>query len=151
MISKEMFIQMCETFKENLSLYQEVDNMIECSTKTREYFKRAVKPIMKIAVIDIIGQDVLSIKIAEDDWGDVQVYDTVMNAIKDYFANQARVVEVLSADTISGKCHKAFDEVYTAEVLYNWMSKMDAETPSTWKLPKGMLSSGYTVINNYSH
>ena len=75
MVSKDVFLKMCDAFSESLAVYKEVDNLIEHSYRAREYFKKAIKPIMRVCVNDIAGKETLDSVIYEDDWGKDVVSD----------------------------------------------------------------------------
>ena len=149
MITKELFISCCETFYENLNMYKQVDDIIEHSYRGKEYYKKAIKPIMRIFVNEIAGKEMLDSVIYEDDWGKDYMYDMVMRVVEDAFDNDVQTVLVHSQNTENGKCYKAFGEVYSFEVIYDWLSHMDKDNKETWNLPIGPVASGYDVIKHY--
>ena len=149
MVSKEVFLKICDTFFESLAVYKEVDDMLEHSYRAKEYFKKAIKPVMKVFANDIAGSDTLDSVIYEDDWGKDYLYDIVMRVIEDYFDNDAQTVLVRSSQSAKGQCYVPFGKVYSAEVIYDWLSNMDKHNKETWNLPVGPVASGYDVIKHY--
>lgn len=149
MVEKNVFIKVCEAFEENMNTYKEIDAMLGHSYRSLEYYKKAVKPIMRIFVKEIAGQETLDVVIYEDDWGKEYMYDMVMRVIKDYFDNEAKTVVVSSSQSPKGQCHVSFAQAYNSEVIYDWLSHMDPDKPETLKLPVGPVVSGYDIINNY--
>lgn len=149
MVSKDVFLKMCDAFSESLTVYKEVDNLIEHSYRAREYFKKAIKPIMRVCVNDIAGKETLDSVIYEDDWGKDYLYDMVMRVVEDYFDNDAQTVLVRKENTLKGQCYVPFGEVYTPSVIYEWLIHMDKDDKKTWDLPVGPVESGYDVIKHY--
>ena len=149
MVSKEVFLEICDAFKESLQIYKEIDGMIEHSYRGREYFKKAIKPVMRVLVNDIAGRISLDSVIFEDDWGKDYLYDMVIRVVEDYFDNDAQTVLVHSENAAKGQCYVPFGDVYTPAVIYEWLSNMDKDNKETWNLPVGPVSSGYDVIKHY--
>lgn len=149
MVEKNVFVKVCEAFAENLALYKEVDTMLEHSYRAREYYKKAVKPVMRVFAREIAGQEALDVVIFEDDWGKDFVYDMVMRVIEDYFDNDAQTVLVRSSQSAKGQCYVPFGQVYNAEVIYEWLYDMQHDQPETLNLPVGPVESGYDVIKHY--
>jgi hypothetical protein len=149
MISKELFINCCKSFDENLQLYKQVDEMMEHTYRAREYYKKAIKPVMRLFANDIAGKETLDCVIYEDDWGKDYLYDMVMRVVEDYFDNDAQTVLVRKGNTQKGQCYVHFGDVYTPSVIYDWLSNMDKDNKETWNLPIGPVASGYDVIKHY--
>ena len=104
---------------------------------------------MRIFVNEIASKEMLDCVIYEDDWGKDYMYDMVMRVVEDAFDNDVQTVLVRSQSTENGKCYKAFGEVYSFEVIYDWLSNMDKDNKETWNLPIGPVASGYDVIKHY--
>jgi hypothetical protein len=149
MVSKDVFLKMCDAFSESLTVYKEVDNLIEHSYRAREYFNKAIKPIMRVCVNDIAGKETLDSILYEDDWGRDYLYDMVMRVVEDYFDNDAQTVLVHKENTLKGQCYVPFGDVYTPSVIYEWLIHMDKDDKKTWDLPVGPVESGYDVIKHY--
>ena len=149
MVSKDVFLKICDAFSESLTVYKEVDNLIEHSYRAREYFKKAIKPIMRVCVNDIAGKETLDSVIYEDDWGNDYLYDMVMRVVEDYFDNDAQPVLVHKENTLKGQCYVPFGDVYTPSVIFEWLIHMDMDAKKTWDLPVGHVESGYDVIKHY--
>jgi hypothetical protein len=149
MISKELFINCCKSLDENLQLYKQVDEMMEHTYRAREYYKKAIKPVMRLFANDIAGKETLDSVIYEDDWGQDYLYDMVMRVFEDSFDNDVQTVRVRSESAAGGQCYVPFGDVYTAEVIYDWLTNMDKDDKSTWNLPIGPVASGYDVVKHY--
>lgn len=146
MISKEVFLKICDTFAETINTYKQVDLIIGYTHHTREYFNQAVKPIMRIIITDIAGEDTLASVLYEDELGKDYLHTMVMCVLEDYFDNDAQTV-IVNKD--GKRIHIPFGDVYTPEVIYNWLIQMDKDNPTTWNLPTGPVASGYDVIQHH--
>lgn len=147
-ISKKTFTEICNAFSENSAVYHEIDELIECSQRRREYYKKAIEPIMHILVNDIVGKETLSKVTYQDDWGSQCLYDMAMYVIYEYFNNDTQTIAVKSKTAKNGTCYVGFKEVFTPGVIYDWLHNLDTENKDTWTLPVGHVSSGYDIVRH---
>ena len=122
--------------------------MIEYSHRRREYYKKAIKPVMRILVNDIAGRETLNQIISQDDWGTEYLYDMVMLVMNEYFNNDTQTVAVKSETAKSGIRQVSFTDVFTPDVIYDWLRNLDIANKDTWVLPTGPVASGYDVVKH---
>ena len=101
-VSKETFTKICDTFSENVEVYRKIDEMIECSQRRREYYNKAIEPIMHILINDIVSKETLDKVVYQDDWGTQRLYDMAIYTIYEYFNNDTQTIAVKSKNTKSG-------------------------------------------------
>ena len=147
-VSKETFTKICDAFSENVEVYRKIDEMIECSQRRREYYNKAIEPIMHILINDIVGKETLDKVVYQDDWGTQRLYDMAIYTIYEYFNNDTQTIAVKSKNTKSGTCQVGFIEVFTPGVIYDWLRNLDTENKDTWTLPVGHVSSGYDIVRH---
>ena len=147
-VSKETFTKICNAFSESVEVYRKIDEMIEYSNRRREYYKKAIKPVMRILVNDIAGEETLNQIISQDDWGTEYLYDMVMLVMDEYFNNDTQTVAVKSETTKNGVRYVGFTDVFTPSVIYDWLRNLDTENKDTWVLPTGPVASGYEVVKH---
>lgn len=148
-VSKETFTKICNAFSESVEVYRKIDEMIEYSHRRREYYKKAIKPVMRILVNDIAGEETLNQIISQDDWGTEYLYDMVMLVMDEYFNNDTQTVTVKSETAKNGICYVGFTDVFTPSVIYDWLRNLDAKNKDTWILPTGPVASGYDVVKHH--
>lgn len=147
-VSKETFTKICNAFSESVEVYRKIDELIEYSHRRREYYKKAIKPVMRILVNDIAGEETLNQIISQDDWGTEYLYDMVMLVMDEYFNNDTQTVAVKSETTKNGVRYVGFTDVFTPGVIYDWLRNLDIANKDTWVLPTGPVASGYEVVKH---